>query len=90
MDWKTSKVIELHNNYNEKGLGQFSHLDNCNHVHYSLQLLLYSYLLKSEGYLKGDIPIVCKIVNIHPFGGFKKSKSYDVLDLKKEVKLLIK
>ena len=90
IDWKTSKTIEMFDPYHSKGFGILSHLDNCNHVHYSLQLLIYANLLKREGYLDPTIPVICRIINIHPYGGFKKSKSYDVIDLKSEVKQILR
>jgi len=88
LDWKTSKQIDLTNKYHERGLNELKHLDNCSLVHYSLQLLLYGLLLVNEGYLDKTIPIEYKIVNIHPQGSFKKTRSYEILDLKNEAMIL--
>ena len=45
-DWKVIKELKYENSY-EKGLGIMSHLDNCNFVHYSLQLNIYKKILES-------------------------------------------
>ncbi len=87
MDWKTSKRIEMANDFNQRGLNGFEHLEHCNHVHYSLQLLMYQYLLYNEGYLKNNINAELKIVNIHK--AIQDCKSYDVLNLNSEVQTLI-
>lgn len=89
MDWKTSKFINTVNYYGEKGLGPLNHLDHCNYVHYSLQLLMYGYLLKKEGYLKPNTSLTYKIVNIHPSGGFKKTIEYDILNLNQEANIIL-
>ena len=74
IDWKTSKEIQKDNKYNKHGFNQYSHLPDCNYVHYSLQLKMYSEILKSQGYLKYNIPIIEKIVHI----AADKTKSYDI------------
>ena len=74
LDWKTSKVIEKENNYGKYGFGPFERFPDCNHIHYSIQLMIYSYLLKSQGYLDLDIPIDYRIIQIHS----DKSKSYEI------------
>lgn len=66
IDWKTSKTIDKHNNFKKFGYGIYKKLPDCNYVHYSIQLNLYSKLLKEQGYLELDIPIVKKIVHILP------------------------
>lgn len=47
VDWKRSKEIKEENKF-EKGLGVFSHLDNCNFWHYSLQLNIYRHILETR------------------------------------------
>ena len=47
VDWKRSKAIKMSNEY-EKGLNCFSHLDNCNFWHYSLQLNIYRHILETK------------------------------------------
>ncbi len=44
-DWKRTENLKMENKW-EKGLGIFSHLDNCNFVKYTLQLNTYRYILE--------------------------------------------
>lgn len=46
VDWKRSKEIKRQNRF-RKGCGPLQHLDDCNFVHYSLQLNLYDWMLKT-------------------------------------------
>jgi len=46
-DWKRSKEIKNTNQY-QKGFDIFSHLDDCNFNHYSIQLNCYKYLLEKK------------------------------------------
>jgi len=81
LDWKTSKNIEFKNQWNSFGLEPIQHLDNCNFIHYSLQLKLYSYILRNEGYINPFLPIIHKIIHIKP----NESKSYDIVNIDKEI-----
>jgi len=74
LDWKTSKSIEKENNYRKYGYGPFEQFPDCSHIHYSIQVMIYSYLLKSQGYLEFDIPIDYRIVHIRQ----DKCKSYEI------------
>lgn len=47
VDWKRSKEIKTNNPY-QSGLYMFSHLDDCNYVHYSIQLNIYRHLLETN------------------------------------------
>lgn len=47
VDWKRSKEIKKENRY-EKGYGLFSHMDNCNYSHYSIQLNIYRHILENK------------------------------------------
>lgn len=47
-DWKRSKAIVRENDYGEKGLDIFSHLDHCNYNHYCIQLNTYQKLLETN------------------------------------------
>lgn len=50
-DWKTNaKGIEREAYNNEAGYQPVTHLQNCNFDHYSLQLSIYEFLLRHEGY----------------------------------------
>lgn len=44
-DWKRSKEIKTSNDF-QKGLAPLDHLDDCNYVHYSLQLNVYRWILE--------------------------------------------
>lgn len=48
-DFKTNKEIKLSNKY-QKMLEPIQHLDDCNYVHYILQLSIYAYMLEQLGY----------------------------------------
>lgn len=64
IDWKTSKVIEENTSYNKWGRYPYQYLPDCNLSHYSLQLAEYARILKTQGYLEHDIPIIKKIVHV--------------------------
>lgn len=53
-DHKTNKSIDLEDKWNKFALPPISHLHDINGVHYGLQLSLYEYLLKREGYVPRD------------------------------------
>ena len=63
IDWKTCKNIDKTNTYNKWGKYPY-HLPDCNYYHYCLQLSMYNHILKTQGYLKYDIPMIQKIVHI--------------------------
>lgn len=46
IDWKTNEKISKEGYNGQKMLGILSHLDDCNFIHYSLQMNMYAYLLK--------------------------------------------
>lgn len=46
LDWKRSKEIKYTNKF-AKGTGLFANLDDCNYVHYSLQLNIYRHILET-------------------------------------------
>lgn len=52
-DWKTNKKIDQRNTYRDGrfALAPIEHLENCNYIHYALQLNLYQKLLVKSGYL---------------------------------------
>ena len=53
-DHKTNKSIDLEDKWNKFALPPISHLHDINGVCYGLQLNLYEYLLKREGYVPRD------------------------------------
>lgn len=78
-DWKTNKKIDY--NGFDKGLGPFKHLDNCNFIHYSLQLSAYRHLLLKEGYVEKDQTIHLAILHFESQGEevlFHKIKPKDL------------
>jgi hypothetical protein len=52
-DWKTNAKIEKHNAF-QRALPPIEHLTDCNFTHYSLQLNLYEYICRTEGYFPPD------------------------------------
>ena len=49
-DWKTNKEIKKVNNWGNKMLEPIEHLDDCNLIHYMLQLNIYKKILIEENY----------------------------------------
>jgi len=45
-DWKRSKEIKFENKF-EKGFDGLKHLENCNYIHYSIQLNIYKRILET-------------------------------------------
>lgn len=62
VDWKRSKQIKMANDF-EKGFGPFEGLDNCNYVHYSLQLNIYKYILEKH---YGIVVASMHFIVLHP------------------------
>lgn len=85
LDWKTNKVIEKYNSFNQMGLAPISHLDDTNFFKYAIQLNLYERLLRDnyENYHKEDIDR--RILHITP----DKVLTYLVPDFQDEVNLMI-
>jgi hypothetical protein len=76
VDWKRAKNIELENSF-QKGLGLLGGFDDCNYVHYQLQLNIYKKLL--EQYY--DVEIVgMEIVVFHPDNENELRYTVPVLD----------
>jgi hypothetical protein len=51
IDHKTNEKIEQDNKYNKYCLEPITHIADISYMHYALQLNLYEYLLKREGYV---------------------------------------
>ena len=49
LDWKTNKELKYNNRF-QSGLDPIGDLEDCNYVHYTLQLNIYRHLLEKEGY----------------------------------------
>ena len=83
-DWKRTKEIKLKNDYNSRGLDIMSQYDDCNYVHYSLQLNIYKYILESKYGMKiRDMFLVC----MHP--DYDRYKKYEALNLQNEVEQIV-
>ena len=54
VDHKTNKSIEMEDKWGNFALDPINHLHDTNGTHYGLQLALYEYLLKREGYVPRD------------------------------------
>lgn len=83
LDWKRSKELKTENRY-QKGLGALKHLQDCNYMHYSLQLNTYRYLLQTH---YGKKVVGMFLVVLHP-----NNDSYQFIEVKpmdKEVKLML-
>ncbi len=80
-DWKSNKSIELETKYNTKMLGALSHLDDCNYIHYTLQLNSYRMMLEKKGYK------VNKLTLIHINNGFTL---YEIPKCDEELELMYK
>lgn len=61
IDWKYLRRLYDHAFRGEVGtIRPTGHLQNCNYMHYSLQLNLYEFILKAEGY----IPVNAKVLKM--------------------------
>jgi len=79
-DWKRSKEIKFENKW-QKGISPHtSHLDDCNFVHYSLQLSMYKYILEKNYDKKIS---ECFIVVLHP--NQDSYNKYHIMDLSNEI-----
>jgi len=87
LDWKTNKAIKKDNPYNRdsKGLRPLSHLDNCNYIHYSLQLNLYKKIIEEENYFPHIKKIQMSFIHLKEHD----LDSYEVYDMDKEIQDMI-
>lgn len=53
LDWKTNQKLKMDNVYGQYGLGELSHLPDCNYSHYCAQLNIYRRIMEEEGYFRG-------------------------------------
>lgn len=84
-DWKRSKEIKFkgwedRNGNRKKGFGIFSHLDDCNFIHYTLQLNIYRHLLELH---YGKKVIGLYLVICHP--NYERPEVIPVERLEKEI-----
>lgn len=71
-DWKTNKEIKYEGYKHKKLLGILSDLEDCNYVHYSIQLNIYKYILQKMTGLKFG---KCRIVWFN-----EKNDTYQIID----------
>ena len=83
-DYKSNKEIHIKNKYKEKLLFPFNHLDNCELVKYSLQLLIYKKIFQETTNIQINSED-CKIIWLSKDGIYKL---YDILPLEKEVETI--
>ncbi len=72
-DWKRSKEIKTSNKW-RKMFPPFDKYDDCNYIHYSIQIHLYCYILKRWYGISvdpEDMHIVCFHPNYYPYKMFK-------------------
>lgn len=82
-DWKRTKEIKLKNMYRGKGFSYMKEYDDCNYIHYSLQLNIYKHILEKLYGLKiRDMYLVC----MHP--NYDNYKKYEVCDLQSVVQTM--
>lgn len=80
LDWKTNKAIRMEGYRGKKLKGILSHLDDCNHVTYSLQLSFYATMLEEPIY---------KMNLIHIPRNKDEIQVIPCLDLREEVKMIL-
>ena len=84
-DWKRSKAIRLKGYRGKKGVKCLSHLQDCNYIHYSLQLSIYTNILER----KYDLPMESmSIVVFHPSN--PTFQAYELKYHKEEVESMFK
>jgi hypothetical protein len=87
IDWKLIRKISYKSFSGDNGIKKpTEHLPNCNHSHYSLQLNLYEFLLKSEGYIPVNAT-VRKVLNWYN-DKTKKIENISVRDMPTESAML--
>lgn len=77
LDWKSNKKFTTHSAYNEKLLEPFNDFDKCHLTEYSIQLSLYSLILKEIGL---DVKI-SYLVHIGPNSDAIIHKCHDFTDI---------
>lgn len=64
LDWKTNKEIERENKYKKFCLPPIQHIPDTALYHYALQLSLYQFLLKFEGYVEKDAKFKMALLHV--------------------------
>ena len=85
IDYKSNKKIKFKSYKKQKMLGCLSHLDDCNYIHYSLQLNGYQYIVEKNTNLKLNNEHFIVWIN-------EKNDNYQIFktkDLYKEAKMML-
>lgn len=85
IDHKTNKSIDLEDNWGKFALKPIEHLHDINGTQYSLQLNLYEYLLKREGYVPKDAKFSRLLNHVTEFG----AKLIPLPDMQSEIKDMV-
>jgi hypothetical protein len=83
-DWKRSKNIRMTNRFEKGKEFNTKHLDNCNFVHYSMQLNVYKYFLESK-YSKKIRDMY--ILVLHPNNN--NYKRYAIPDMQEDIRAIL-
>ena len=83
-DWKRSKNIRMTNRFEKGKEFNTKHLDNCNFVHYSMQLNVYKYFLESK-YSKKIRDMY--ILVLHPNNN--NYKRYSIPDMQDDIRAIL-
>ena len=83
LDFKTNKQIRLKSKYKTKLLYPLEKYDECEINNYSVQLNLYKFMLEEHGFK------VHKITLYHINPETRKIDTYDIPDIKKDIKKLL-
>jgi len=67
-DWKTNETLNHTNDYGDFGYEPIAHLEHCNVVHYTLQLSLYEWLLRTQNHVKADTKFERMLIHLRPDG----------------------
>ena len=83
-DWKTNGKIEQDNRW-QRGLPPLRDLPHCNFIHYSLQLNLYEYLCRREGYFPEGTDFQKALIHLTPKG----YKTYKCPDMQQTIRTML-
>jgi hypothetical protein len=83
-DWKTNARIEQDNRW-QTGRPPISHLSHCNFNHYSLQLNLYEYICRREGYFPDNADFQKALIHLEADG----YKTYKCPDMQEVIRLML-
>jgi len=66
LDWKTNEEIETVNKWDKFALPPIAHVGDMNSTKYALQLSLYEWLLRDQGYIKLGTKVERAIIHLRP------------------------